>query len=324
MLFFYRLIINFIFLATPIIIIYRIFKKKEDPKRFLEKIGKFNKKITNDNLIWFHGSSVGEILSIVPLIEKLGKRKNIKKILITTNTLSSAKIIKKLKLKKTFHQFFPLDTEFLVEKFLNHWKPKTVFFIESEIWPNMIIKIKEKNIPLILLNARITKKSFKKWSKILSFSKRIFNEFDLCLGQNDKTCNYLKILGARNIKKIGNLKFSQSSLELNSKPSIKIKSTGGGAHIGGSLDFITDEGDAGASGDVLGTMRFIGDNADQDIPQQTYAQILGKVDVATDGEESGILELQVANHDDDLGTGLTLTASTRTSRYRLSLGLDSS
>ena len=74
--------------------------------------------------------------------------------------MSSAKIIKKLKLKKTFHQFFPLDTEFLAEKFLNHWKPKAVFFIDSEIWPNMIIKIKEKNIPLILLNARITKKSF--------------------------------------------------------------------------------------------------------------------------------------------------------------------
>ena len=223
MLFFYRLIINFIFLATPIIIIYRIFKKKEDPKRFLEKIGNFNKKNTNDNLIWFHGSSVGEILSIIPLIEKLSKRKNIKKILITTNTLSSAKIIKKLKLKKTFHQFFPLDTEFLVEKFLNHWKPKTVFFIESEIWPNMIIKIKERNIPLILLNARITKKSFKKWSKILSFSKKIFNEFDLCLGQNDKTCNYLKILGAKNIRKIGNLKFSQSNLELKNKPNPKIK-----------------------------------------------------------------------------------------------------
>ena len=223
MLFFYRLTVNFIFLISPIIIIYRIFKKKEDPKRFLEKIGKFDKKNTNSNLIWFHGSSVGEILSIMPLIEKLEKRKNIKKILITSNTLSSAKVIKKLKLKKTFHQFFPLDAEFLVEKFLNHWKPKAVFLIESEIWPNMIIKIKEKKIPLILLNARITKKSFKKWSKVLSFAKKIFNEFDLCLGQNNKTCNYLKILGAKNIKKIGNLKFSQSRSELKNKQNTKIK-----------------------------------------------------------------------------------------------------
>ena len=223
MLFIYRLTINFIFLISPIIIIYRIIKNKEDPERFLEKIGKFNKKNTNNNLIWFHGSSVGEILSIIPLIEKLEKRKNIKKILITSNTLSSAKIIKNLKLKKTFHQFFPLDTEFLVEKFLNHWKPKAVFFIESEIWPNMIIKIKEKNIPLILLNARITKKSFKKWNSVPSFSKKIFNEFDLCLSQNNKTCNYLKILGAKNIKKIGNLKFSQSNSKLKNKSNSKIK-----------------------------------------------------------------------------------------------------
>jgi len=223
MLFFYRLVANFIFLISPIIIIYRIFKKKEDPKRFLEKIGKFDKKNTNNDLVWFHGSSVGEILSIVPLVEKLEKRKNIKKILVTSNTLSSAKIINKLKLKKTFHQFFPLDTVFLAEKFLNRWKPKVVFFIESEIWPNMIIKIKEKNIPLILLNARITRKSFLRWNSIPYFSKKIFNEFNLCLGQSDKTCNYLKILGAKNIKKIGNLKFSQSKSEFKNKSNLKIK-----------------------------------------------------------------------------------------------------
>ena len=82
-----------------------------------------------------HGASVGEILSIIPLIENYEKDKSINQILITSSTLSSAKIIKKLKLKKTFHQYFPLDSEFLVQKFLNHWKPKAVFFVESEIWP---------------------------------------------------------------------------------------------------------------------------------------------------------------------------------------------
>ncbi len=222
MLYIYRLAINLIFLISPIIIVYRIFKKKEDPKRFLEKIGKFKKNF-NNNLIWFHGSSVGEILSVIPLIEKLEKRKNIKKILITSNTLSSAKILKKLKLKKTFHQFFPLDTNFLVEKFLNHWKPKAAFFIDSEIWPNMVLRIKEKNIPLILLNARITKKSFQKWKIINKFSKKIFNKFDLCLSQNDVTSNYLKILGAKNIKKIGNLKFSESASELKNSSKFQIK-----------------------------------------------------------------------------------------------------
>ena len=105
MLYIYRLAINLIFLISPIIIIYRIFKKKEDPRRFLEKIGKFKKNL-NNNVIWFHGSSVGEILSVIPLIEKLEKRKNIKKILITSNTLSSAKILKKLRLKKHFINFF--------------------------------------------------------------------------------------------------------------------------------------------------------------------------------------------------------------------------
>jgi len=222
MLYIYRLAINLIFLISPIIIIYRILKNKEDPKRFLEKIGNF-KKSSNDDLIWFHGSSVGEVLSVIPLIEKLEKRKNIKKILITSNTLSSAKILKKLKLKKTFHQFFPLDTNFLVKKFLNHWEPKVVFFIDSEIWPNMVLKIKEKNIPLVLLNARITKKSFQKWNSINNFSKKIFSKFDLCLSQNDMTSNYLKILGSKNIKKIGNLKFSESSSNSKFNSKFKIK-----------------------------------------------------------------------------------------------------
>ena len=116
MLFIYRLTINFIFLISPIIIIYRIIKKKEHPKRFLEKFSIASNKRGNGNIIWFHGSSVGEILSIIPLIEKFENRKDINKILITSNTLSSSKIIEKLKLKKVTHQFFPIDTNFFLSR----------------------------------------------------------------------------------------------------------------------------------------------------------------------------------------------------------------
>ena len=217
MLFIYRLTINFIFLISPIIIIYRIIKNKEDPERFLEKIGIFSDKQNTAKLIWFHCSSVGEILSIIPLIEKLEKKRGIKKILLTTSTLSSAKVFNKFKFKKTIHQFFPIDVNFITNKFLSQWKPSVAIFVESEIWPNMIFNLKKRNIPLILLNARITKKSFNRWKKISIFSRLLFNKFDICLSQNNETKNYLKKLGARNIKKLGNLKFSETGLKITNK-----------------------------------------------------------------------------------------------------------
>ena len=133
--------------------------------------------------------------------------------------------------------------------------------------------------------------------------------------------------GNGTIKSEPNLTWDSDSLTIQSSdtndPNVIIKSTGGVAHIGGALKFITDEGDAGASGDILGRIEFVGDNADQDVPQQTYAKIFGKVDVATDGEESGILELQVANHDDDLGTGLTLTGGSQNDEIDVTVGLGS-
>ena len=162
MLLIYRILINFILLISPVILIYRILKKKEHPKRCLEKIGIINKKRNKGKLIWFHGSSVGEILSVIPLIENLEKKKYIKQILLTSNTLSSANVFKKFKLKKTIHQFLPVDSNYIIDRFLNYWKPSSIFIIESEIWPNLIINIKQRNIPLGLINARITKKSYKK------------------------------------------------------------------------------------------------------------------------------------------------------------------
>ena len=213
MIFVYRLLISIILILSPLIIIFRLIKKKESYQRFKEKFCLFSKQRFNGKVVWFHGASVGELQSIVPLLEKIEKNKNIKQILITTNTLSSSKIIKKLKIKKIVHQFFPIDSNFLSMKFLNYWKPSSVFFVDSEIWPNMIFNLKKKNIPITLINGRITKKTFQKWKIFPNFSKKIFSQLDLCLSSNNESKKYLEKLGVKKVKYIGNLKFSQSENE---------------------------------------------------------------------------------------------------------------
>ena len=210
MIFLYRVLINIVFILSPLIILFRLIKRKEDLKRFKEKFCFFSKNRKHGKLIWFHGASVGELQSIVPLLEKLDKDFKIKQILVTSNTLSSSKIISKFRFKKVIHQFFPIDTNLLSLKFLDYWRPSAAFFVDSEIWPNTIINLKNKRIPLVLLNARITKKSFDKWKFVDFFSKSIFSKIDLCIPSNNRSKNYLKQLGARNIKLFGNLKYSQS------------------------------------------------------------------------------------------------------------------
>ncbi len=219
----YRILINFTLILSPLIIALRILKNKEDPRRFKEKFCFFSKKRKKGNLIWFHGASVGEIKSIVPLIEKLEKQKKINQILVTSSTLSSAKIFEKFKFKKTIHQFYPIDENQLTKKFLNYWKPNIITFIDSEIWPNMLLNIKKKSIPNILLNARITKKSYKRWNYFNSFAKKIFNCFDVTFPQNKETTKYLKNLNVKKIKFLGNLKFSEDEYQSKNSISLKIK-----------------------------------------------------------------------------------------------------
>ena len=213
MLFIYRLLINIILIISPIIILIRIFKKKENILRVKEKFGLNSIKRKKGKLIWFHGASVGELQSIVPLLEKLEKSKRISQILITSNTLSSSKIISNFKFNKVIHQFFPIDNNEIVKKFINYWKPSATFFIDSEIWPNVIFNLKLNRIPTILINGRITENSFKRWMKFENFSKSIFSNLTVCLSSNKKTVYYLKKLGAKNIKYFGNLKYAQSENE---------------------------------------------------------------------------------------------------------------
>ncbi len=210
MYYWYKFITLFFYPFAPIYLHFRKIRKKEDSIRYKEKLAKINIERGEGFLIWFHVASVGEAMSILPLIDGCIKEKKINRILITSITLSSGKILEKRfnNNPKINHQFLPLDIISLINKFLNHWKPNLSIFIDSEIWPNLILKISEKKIPLLLVNARITKKSFDRWKLVIGFAKKIFGKFDLCIASNNESENFLKILGSKNIKNYGNLKFS--------------------------------------------------------------------------------------------------------------------
>ena len=223
MFFFYQVIIFIILILSPLIIIFRILKNKEDKKRFIEKFSITSKKRLNGKLIWFHGASVGEILSIVPLIKNYEKKENINQILVTSSTLSSSNVLKKYKFKKTIHQFYPIDNLYLTNKFLKFWRPSIAIFIDSEIWPCMFRNLKKKNIPLILLNARLTKKTFKRWMKFKNFSSKVFKNITSAYPQNLETKSYLKKLKLDKIGYLGNLKFAENHEENLDKIHYKLK-----------------------------------------------------------------------------------------------------
>ena len=223
MLIIYRCLTFFLFPLFVLLVYVRLFLNKEDKLRFKEKIYTSSFKVNRNiekKLVWFHAASIGEFLSVLPLIKEINNyNKNIE-FLITSVTLSSAKLVEqKLNYNKNVtHRYLPLDMEILTSNFLNRWKPDLVCFVDSEIWPNFLFKIKEKKIPLVLINGRITKKTFNKWKIFFSFAKKIFNNFDLVFAASEESKNNLEKLQVNNLIYIGNLKFSaQNSFERLSK-----------------------------------------------------------------------------------------------------------
>ena len=202
---FYPLFLIFIFLR-------KIFKK-EDPLRYKEKIlpshFKVNRK-NNAKLIWFHAASIGELKSITPIIKELNNRNKNIEFLITTITLSSSNLVKdELKeVKKFHHRFLPIDVGFLIKKFIKLWKPDVIFLVDSEIWPNLMLEVNQFKIPIALLNARLTPKSFKRWFFFPKVAKKIFSIFDLCMCSNIETKNFLVKLNIQNVYFKGNLKLA--------------------------------------------------------------------------------------------------------------------
>jgi len=205
----YSFFLIIVYIPYISVIFLRIFLDKEHKSKFKEKL--FFKKIQRPSgfLFWFHVASLGEFNSILPIIEYYLKKNEKYNFLITTVTMSSYNEFKKKfgENHRVFHQFLPYDLNLLVNNFLKSWKPNVVSFVDSEIWPNFIFSIKKKNIPLVLLNARITKKTFERWLLFKKFSKILFGHFSICIASSEETQKNLYLLKAKKIKYYGNIKF---------------------------------------------------------------------------------------------------------------------
>ena len=180
MLYLYKIITTILYPFLILFIFIRKIKKKEHPTRFKEKIFPSSFNIYRDKklkLVWFHASSIGELNSIIPVIENLNTNSKNLLFLITTTTLSSGILAKNIikKFNNIEHRFFPLDVDFLIKKFLTLWKPDIIFLVDSEIWPNLIVSSKKLKIPIALINARLSRKSFHRWMRFPKIASKIFN-----------------------------------------------------------------------------------------------------------------------------------------------------
>ncbi|MBR5598863.1 MAG: 3-deoxy-D-manno-octulosonic acid transferase [Alphaproteobacteria bacterium] len=187
-------------------------QNKEHPTRFNERIGQYNFPRPEGKLYWLHGASVGEAVSMLPLIDKLLKEDETLNIMVTTGTLTSAEIMKKRLPQRAFHQFIPFDTPKFAKNLISHFKPNAVLWFESELWPSLLSEIKKSQTPLILVNGRISDSSFKTWKCLKPIAKELLSCFNLCLGQSELDKERLSILGAQKTDCVGNIKFSALTL----------------------------------------------------------------------------------------------------------------
>ena len=210
----YRVLTFLLYPFFVLLIFMRKYNKKEHITRYKEKIfpTHFNiKRKIHSKLIWFHAASVGELKRIIPIIENLEDTNNKLEFLITTVTLTSGNLAEEEFANKQniHHRYFPLDAKFLMKSFLDSWKPSIIFLVDSEIWPNLIFEAKENKIPISLLNARLTKKTYRRWNFFKRTAEKIFKSFDLCLTANLETKNFLINLKSNNVYFEGNIKLIQ-------------------------------------------------------------------------------------------------------------------
>ncbi|MBN9042742.1 MAG: 3-deoxy-D-manno-octulosonic acid transferase [Rhizobiales bacterium 62-47] len=182
----------------------RLKQGKEDPARVDERRGNSKRPRPEGPLVWIHGASVGEVLAAAALIERLRALKF--SVLITSGTTTSAAIVAKRFPPDVIHQYIPYDSPRFVARFLDHWRPNLALFIESDLWPNLILSASERRVPMVLINGRMSPRSFPRWQRAAQTIAALLGRFDICLAQSQADADRFAALGSRNVMVTGNLK----------------------------------------------------------------------------------------------------------------------
>jgi 3-deoxy-D-manno-octulosonic-acid transferase len=191
--------------VAPLVIAMRTMRGKEDPKRSAERRGRASRPRPKGPLIWLHGASVGEAVTVLPLAERLAERGFA--VLLTSGTVTSASVVARRKAKGVIHHYVPLDIPAFVRRFLDHWRPDLAIFAESELWPSMIVEAHRRRVPLVLVNARMSRRSFERWRRLPRTIGPLLRRFEACLAQSAEDASRFAALGAPHVAAPGNLKF---------------------------------------------------------------------------------------------------------------------
>lgn len=190
---------------APALLRYRSGRGKEDTDRLPERYGRAARPRPTGALVWAHGASIGETLSLLPVVEALVQRGT--KVLVTSGTVTSASVLARRLPSGARHQYLPLDVPRFVRRFLEHWRPDAAIFAESEIWPNAILELDRRGVPLLLVNARVSPRSAGRWRRMAPVAQALFGRVEVCVAQTEEDGVRLAELGAPVRSVSGNLKF---------------------------------------------------------------------------------------------------------------------
>jgi 3-deoxy-D-manno-octulosonic-acid transferase len=201
----YRVLTTLATPFAPLLSAQRLQRGKEMRGRLSERRGDAGFDRAAGPLVWIHGASVGEITSVIPLIERI--RAQHLDVLVTSGTVTSAALVQQRLPRSVVHQFVPLDTVRYVRRFLRHWQPDLALLVESDLWPNLILEATGHGTPMILVNGRLSERSFRRWRRFPGTIRSLLERFDLCLARSQGDAEWYRELGAPHIVTTGNLKF---------------------------------------------------------------------------------------------------------------------